>query len=281
MIVETFSASDGYSFHYRCFPASGPTRGQVVYLHGIQSHGGWYESSCRFFAENGFEVFFLDRRGSGLNREARGDTPNYHRLVSDVREFIAAKCASRPLLIGVSWGGKLACAVERLAPQTTSGLLLLTPGICPQVRPPLRTRLAIAWSRLFRPSRSFAIPLDDPQLFTANPQRQRYIQEDALSLREATARFLVESVRLDFLMRRTPPTLRVPILLMLAGKDRIIDNAKTQDWLQRCATTEKQIITYAEAHHTLEFESNPQPVFEDMLTWMVSRSELAGRAERS
>ncbi len=45
----------------------------VVYLHGIVSHGGWYESSCAYLAANGFQVHFLERRGSGLNTVSRGD----------------------------------------------------------------------------------------------------------------------------------------------------------------------------------------------------------------
>ena len=45
----------------------------VVYLHGIVSHGGWYVTSCDHLAANGFQVHFLERRGSGLNPDQRGD----------------------------------------------------------------------------------------------------------------------------------------------------------------------------------------------------------------
>ena len=40
--VRSFGASDGYPLHVRIWPASSPPRGQVVVLHGVQSHGGWY-----------------------------------------------------------------------------------------------------------------------------------------------------------------------------------------------------------------------------------------------
>ena len=68
--VETFTASDGYVWRYRRYPAAGAARAEVVFIHGIQSHGGWYEGSCTQLAQAGFNVSFLDRRGSGLN--ARG-----------------------------------------------------------------------------------------------------------------------------------------------------------------------------------------------------------------
>ncbi len=72
-------------------------RARVVCIHGIQSHGGWYEYSCRRLAEAGFEVFFLDRRGSGLNAQARGDAPNFRRrLIEDVAEFLEGRKKDSP-----------------------------------------------------------------------------------------------------------------------------------------------------------------------------------------
>jgi alpha-beta hydrolase superfamily lysophospholipase len=265
--IATFSASDGYALHYRHHAPQMPLRGQIVAIHGIQSHGGWYTASCRHLAQVGWEVFFLDRRGSGLNQQARGDTPNYHRLIGDIIEFIEAKCPQPPVLLGISWGGKLAVAVEQFAPKTTRGLILLTPGLCARIRPTLRERLAIGLSRLIAPGRRFRIPLDDPELFTGTPSWQAFIRDDPLALRQATARFLVESARLDWRLRGAASSIRVPALLLLAGQDRIIDNEKTRRYVQafepRC-----EVIEYPHAHHTLEFEADPQPVFTDMARWL-------------
>ncbi len=197
--IESYTASDGYLWRYRRYAAVGSSCGRVVALHGIQSHGGWYTESCRYLARAGFAVDFLDRRGAGLNAEKRGDTPGFRRLLADIAEFL--RSGERAFLLAISWGGKLAVGLEQFYPGITRGLVLLTPGLRPRVRPPARQRLAILFSRLVRPSRLFPIPLDDPALFTANPDRQAFIREDPLSLRKATARFLVSSVHLDFVLR--------------------------------------------------------------------------------
>src|SRR5262245_31019531 len=105
--LATFPMSDGYACHYRQYAPKGERRGLVVYLHGIQSHGGWYTASCEYLAAAGWEVLFLDRRGSGLNPHDRGDAPSYARLVDDLAEFVSCR-APRPFLVAVSWGGKLA-----------------------------------------------------------------------------------------------------------------------------------------------------------------------------
>jgi alpha-beta hydrolase superfamily lysophospholipase len=265
--IETFTASDGYRWHYRRYPPANPVRGRVVALHGIQSHGGWYTDSCQYLARAGYAVDFLERRGCGLNEQARGDAPSFRRLLADVAEFLRGTLP--PFLLAISWGGKLAVALERFHPGLTQGLVLLTPGLCPRIKPTTRQRLAVLWSRLVAPDRLFPIPLDDPELFTATPQRQEFIRNDPLALRQATARFLVESVRLDVVLRRVPAHVRVPVLLLLAGRDRIIDNARTRAYLERCQTSDRSVIEYPEASHTLEFEQDSAPIFADVLAWLL------------
>jgi alpha-beta hydrolase superfamily lysophospholipase len=273
--LATHTASDGYVWHYRHYDArqqlTPPAR--VIYLHGIQSHGGWYEHSCRHLAAAGLPVYILDRRGSGLNDQARGDTPSFRRLLDDVAEFLRRlheeKGEAKTLLIGVSWGGKLAVALQRRHPGLTDAVALLCPGFFPQLRPPFGQRLRILLARLFWPRRLFPIPLNDPELFTATPRWLEFLRKDSLGLHKATARFLVESVRLDGYLRFVPKHVRVPVLLMLAGRDRIIDNSRTANYVKSFATAEKQILEYPEAHHTLEFEPEPARFLDDLTRWLL------------
>jgi alpha-beta hydrolase superfamily lysophospholipase len=270
-MLASFDASDGYRWQYRRYPPASICRARVIFLHGIQSHGGWYESSCQRLAQVGYEVFFLDRRGSGLNHRDRGDAPSYRRLLLDLAEFLdwLRKSRSGPhFLAGISWGAKLVVALERWRLGRVDGLALLCPGFFPQVRPLSTERWRILWSRLRHAERLFPIPLDDPELFTATPLWQRFIREDPLSLRQATARLLVESARLDHYLKRAPRSVHVPVLLLLAEKDRIIDNQATRQFVSRFATPDRQIIEYPGAHHTLEFEPDPGPFITDLLNWL-------------
>ncbi len=270
--IETHVAGDGYRWRYRRYtPPAGP-RAQVVCIHGIQSHGGWYEHSCTRWSQAGFAVSFLDRRGSGLNAEARGDTPSFRRLLDDLAEFLTALRAANPaqpvFLVAISWGGKVAAALERRHPGLVDGLVLVCPGFFAQVRPRRKERLKILWAYLVRPRRLFPIPLNDPELFTATPRWQEFIRSDALGLRQATARLLLHSVRLDWYLRFVPRHVRVPVLLLLAEHDRIIHNAPTRAYVERFATTDREVIEYPGAHHTLEFEPDPERFIEDVRGWL-------------
>jgi alpha-beta hydrolase superfamily lysophospholipase len=236
-------------------------------LHGIQSHGGWYEQSCRALAAAGYSVSFLDRRGSGLNDEHRGDGPSFRRLLDDVAEFLTPLPRPR-ILVGISWGGKLAVALQRRYPGLTDGLVFIAPGLCPRVHVPLGQRLRIVLSRLLSPRRMFPIPLNDPELFTANPERQQFIRDDPLALRQASARLLFESARLDIYVRLAVRAVTMPVLALLAEHDRIIDNAATRRFLERFGTTDRTVIEYAGGHHTLEFEAGAPPFVKNLLKWL-------------
>jgi alpha-beta hydrolase superfamily lysophospholipase len=273
--VEKYTAGDGYCWRYRHYPVpaggSGP-RADVVFIHGIQSHAGWYEGSCTALSRAGFAVSFLDRRGSGMNEQDRGDAPGFRRLLDDLAEFLRDLRKQHPprktFLAAISWGGKLGAALQRRHPGLVDGLALLCPGFFSRVGPPLGQRLAILWSRLVAPRRLFPIPLNDPELFTASPRWQRFIRDDPLALRQATARLLVESVRLDGYLRFVPAHVRVPVLVMLAEHDRVIDNAPTRRFVERFASAAKEVIEYAGAHHTLEFEPEPRRWLDDLQRWL-------------
>jgi len=271
-----------FSDHYEAFarlwqPAD--ARGAVLYLHGIQSHGLWFEASAERLAEAGFVVLLPDRRGSGRNSVERGHTPSARRLVQDAAECLDELHVRTGLdrfhVLGVSWGGKLALALYRHGPARVDSLTLVAPGLFPRVDLPLGQKIKVGLSAIASSHSRFGIPLQEPELFTANPQRQAFIRDDALALRQVTAGFLIASRRLD----REAQAIAAepsgpPLRLFVAGCDRIVDTARTKAFVRELAWPDRQIIEYPEAHHTLEFERDPEPYFRDLVA-----SLSAGPAE--
>jgi alpha-beta hydrolase superfamily lysophospholipase len=244
----------------------------LLYLHGIQSHLGWYEASSRWLAGAGVTIFQVERRGSGRDTaHPRGHVDAAETWVRDVHaaaEFACRETGARSVhLMGVSWGGKLALAAAGDRPALYRSLILAAPGLCAKIDAPLPAKLRIALALATgRPEQRFPIPLDDPRLFTENPERIRYLAADTLRLREVTARFLFESRRLDRLARRAASKLRSPVLLALAERDLIIDNAATLR-LYWSMGVRRRMKVYAGAQHTLEFEAQPEEYFRDLAEW--------------
>jgi alpha-beta hydrolase superfamily lysophospholipase len=272
--LHDFAASDGYTFRYRKYPASGARHARVVCIHGIQSHGGWYERSCERLAAMNYETYFLDRRGSGLNAEKRGDCPSFRRLLDDIKEFIQAlpKDTLKTFLVCVSWGGKLGVGLQYRAPGLVDGLALLCPGIAYRVKTPFLTRWQIANCWLVRPRKTFPIPLNDPNLFTASEKWRDFLRDDPLALRQGTARLLAESVLLGVYLKRARKRVTVPTLLMLAGKDQIVNNAKVRRFVEKFPAADKTVVEYPEAEHTLEFEPEGCTYLDDLIGWLGRRS---------
>lgn len=268
--IDFYTAADGRRLAVRVWQSVGPPRGRVVFLHGITSHGGWYHRSCEHLAAAGFDVHFLDRRGSGLNIDQPGDVDRWTTWLDDVAVYLAKGHDEEPTVAcGISWGGKLAAAVARREAGLLRGVVLICPGLYSPYEPGLLQRLVLglpAPARLLR--RRVPIPLRRPRLFTDSPYWQDFISRDPLTLRAVTWRFAREDRQLTCYARQAAPFLKTPLLMVLAGRDRIVDNRRTREFFFGTTTAQRTLLEYPHAAHTLEFEPDPQPYFDDLVEWI-------------
>lgn len=283
--IDFYSANDGRRLAVRVWDAAKPASARVVFLHGVTSHGGWYSQCAEYLAAAGLDVHFLDRRGSGLNGEQAGDVDCWRTWADDIAAYVntsrGADAVSdnahrRPtILCGISWGGKLAAAVARRHPTLCDGVAFICPGLYSPFMPRIIRRIALAvpppaWLQ----QRRLRIPLRRAELFTDTPSWRDFVAQDPLALRSVTWRFAQADRRLTRYARQAATFLRIPTLLVLAGRDRIVDNRSTRDFFGRIASPRKTLLEYAAAGHTLEFEPDPTPYFADLAEWL-QRTALA------
>ncbi|MEQ9406678.1 MAG: alpha/beta fold hydrolase [Fuerstiella sp.] len=267
-------SSDGVRLYFRHWKPGNNIRGVVICLHGIQSHSGWYHYSSARMATAGYAVYFPDRRGSGLNGWQRGHADHGLRLLNDVAQIVRLARRETPalpvILLGLSWGGKLAAAFAVRHPDRLDGLVLLYPGLIPFLRPNPLQRLQLWFARNHDVRhRLIPIPLNDASLFTDDPKWQNFIDNDPLTLRSVTSGFLNAGLDLDRILRQ-PQQRMPPTLLMLAGQDRIVDNTATQQMVESCSIDHLSVISCPAAQHTLEFDSNRAAIFDDLIAWLAT-----------
>lgn len=271
--------SDGYHTSVLAHAtAAGAGALPVLYVHGIQSHPGWFVGSADHLARCGHEVFQVTRRGSGDNVSGIGDAASSAQLLRDLADasrFVLRRTGALRLhLVGVSWGGKLlaAYALDPGRVARVASLTMVAPGIVPRVDVSAATKIAIAFALLVAPQRRFGIPLSNVELFTDNEAMREYLREDRHRLYRATARFLYASRCLDRALKRAGEgALRIPTTLLLAGRDRIIDNDATREVVRRL-TADQAVIRELDGSHTLEFEPDPSGLY-DALTAATTRGE--------
>ena len=273
--IEFYTARDGRHLAARVWTAAERPTARIVFLHGITSHGEWYEQGAEFLAAAGFDVVFLDRRGSGLNGEQMGDIESWQTWLDDVAAYPRTNLPS--FLCGISWGGKLAAAVARRYPGLFTGVALVCPGIYSPFMPGIVKRLALAAPSSVRlRQRRLRVPLRRPELFTDTPSWREFIARDPLALRTITWRFAQQDRTLTHYAREAASYIHLPTLLMLGGQDRIVDNGQTRDYFARIAGNSKTLIEYPGAAHTLEFEPDPTRYFLDLAGWL-ERTAAASR----
>jgi alpha-beta hydrolase superfamily lysophospholipase len=247
-----------------------PARANVVFLHGITSHGGWYTRSCQHLSECGFDVHFLDRRGSGLNAQHAGDVDRHTTWLTDVTTYLEQLGADRPVVLcGISWGGKQAAAVARFQPGLIHGLALVTPGLYSHFEPNALQRVALRLPvRERMQARKLEIPIQRGLLYSDTPKWRDYIDRDPLALREVSVRFAQADNRLTRYAKQAAPYIHTPTLMMLAGRDRILKNVPCRAYWSRIGAKHKTLIEYPTAVHTLEFEACPEQYFADLADWI-------------
>jgi len=271
MEIKQVVLRDGYTAQYRFWGCSDPDA-VIIYLHGIQSHSEWFTGSCTHIAQNNFAVYAPDRRGSGLNYEARGDCSSYATLIDDVKAFIDLirnDYLEKPIhIIGVSWGGKLAVMAVIKYPRDIKSVILVSPGLKEKVDIPLSEKLSVVLNRVFCPKKMFKIPIACPEMFTSNPHRIEYIERDTKMLSTATARLFFESARMGIFLDKKAEKVNPPVFLMLAEIDNIVDNDKIIKLFKRFSSVKKSFVLYPGAHHTLEFEKDVDRFYNDIICWL-------------
>lgn len=269
--------TDGYRGSFYCWNGQGHASDCLLYLHGIESHAGWFLESASLMSSHGWPVVLAERRGSGHNSEDRGHARSYRQLLNDV--FCAARyCQNhwpncRVHLAGVSWGGKLALAAALQHPELFASLTMITPGIFPLITLRAKQKLAVLLKHLLKPKAMLGVPLEDAKLFTDNPKQIDFIEHDELRLRQASVSFFWSSYQLDQLIKRRAHRLTMPAHLLLSGRDRIIDSHKTRAWFERCDAPGKHLSEFPDSAHTLEFAQDNRAFLEAFAGWLDAQSQ--------
>jgi acylglycerol lipase len=273
---EAFRAADGTELAYIAYRRTAQAaKTAFVYLHGISSHAGWFDEPARMLTDRGFDVFCLDRRGSGINRENRGflsgHLERYEMLLSDIRSLRGQleSWYENMFLIGLSWGGKLAVAYALTHPRDFRGLVLVTPGLRAKADMSLLAKARVVVSSLFSPKSSFDLPLR-AEMFTTTARHMQYIRNDPLRTRRVTASFFMQSRKLDRFIDAHIEELSLPVLLFLAGNDRIIDNEGVVSLLDRRSRSGLKIVRYEDQVHSIQFDA-PERMVEEIVKWQSPR----------
>jgi alpha-beta hydrolase superfamily lysophospholipase len=280
------------------FHAQGEARATLLCLHGVQTHAAWFAPLARELTRGGFNVIAVDRRGSGVNAAApfvRGHTKGSQELLDDLqKQMRVAKMMGPPVyLLGTSWGSNLAAVyvLRDLAPQA-DGLILLVPATRSRFEHWFSKPLAGLISFLF-PKLTAKLPfqavhyqageqqpppqdLDQPPLkkpkdgtpWRASADLADQLKEDeksGLLLTRPTYRLLYTGLALASEWKSSSKQLTIPGLVILAGRDQIMDNAAAWRAVSQHSSKAK-LVSLEDAGHGAQITS-PAEIADSISKW--------------
>jgi alpha-beta hydrolase superfamily lysophospholipase len=197
--------------------------------------------------------------------------PRWTTVVEDVAlvtHEIRTLHPGRPLhVLGISLGGTISLAASILHPELFASQILLSPGLAAGFPVPLRARLRLLRSLVLRPQRLFELPFSVETL-TDHPRWREALIADPLRTRQVTARFLAETFRMQQFVRSRIEAVQVPLLVLLAERDQLVDNDIALAVLRRARSHRVRIEIFREASHILPASVPSAEMLGRFSTWL-------------
>jgi L-alanine-DL-glutamate epimerase-like enolase superfamily enzyme/pimeloyl-ACP methyl ester carboxylesterase len=268
--IHTYRAPDGYSIHYRLW---GPETGDdvLVLLHEGMGHSRWhYPLAQAIRRKSNISVLAPDRRGCGLNAR-RGELGTMALVIQDVVEHLLflKRSFKRIHLAGWCQGAQFASvAAARLQPHNTlSSLVLMTPGLFWNDR--FRSVIDIAGKTMFSLRASFKAEPERHNPFVPIPMQATdftfirewlaFIHEDTLKTTKVTMKSALIMDEMQEMSWSAVLAVTLPMLVVLATGDRIVDNRKATEFLSPLidASPQNRLVTI-DAAHAVQFEKTEE-----------------------
>jgi lysophospholipase len=242
----------------------------ISVVHGYGDHGGRYKRLARYFTPLGFTVYAIDLRGHGESPGKRGHIRQFEDYLLDIDAFLTyvrGSALGNPiLLLGHSMGALAAVRYVEERETEIAGLALSSPFFGVKMAVPTWKRAAAMHLSRFMPT--LTMPSDlNVEWLTHDPEILAETVRDRLVHRDATPRWFTEALKAQEAAVGSTDRIQVPVLLQVAGDDRIADAAVTERFIERlsCPVT---VHRYAGLYHEIYNEVERDTVFADLARWI-------------
>ncbi|SDY03233.1 MULTISPECIES: alpha/beta hydrolase [Salimicrobium] len=242
----------------------------IVVVHGAFEHGGRYRTLAEKFQTDGYSVVVGDLPGQGDDIDNRGHIRSFRQYLDTIEGWVEyAKEVEVPVfLLGHSMGGLAVIRALQEKSLPVQGVILSSPalGIKNGASKPLEA-MAKVMDRL-SPSLLVSYPYR-PETVTRNENVWEQDRKDDKILQKVSVRWYKEFQR-AIKVARDKPFSDVPLLLMQAGEDKMVNSEDTKRWFDAQNLTEKAYKEWPGLYHELFNE----PEWEEVYRYALSFIEI-------
>ena len=252
-------------------------QGVIVVVHGLAEHSGRYRETAEYLANRSWAVIAADLRGHGQSADGRHSGrvhvdrfSDYFHDVDAMVQLARKEHGDLPLvLLGHSMGGLIALSYALEKPAGLAGAIISSPalGTHPESQPPLLLKLMVKVLSRLAPRLLFKSDLDTSAISRDPEVVQAYIADPLVS-RKVSARWYVSMMKaMDHAFDRAA-SLRLPLLLMQSGADRLVDPAATTRWAAAAPGEHVDLVIWEGFCHEMLNEPGKDRVREKILIWL-------------
>lgn len=270
-----FSSFDGLSLYAETDAVEAP-RAAVLLSHGFAEHCGRYAEMVAGLNEQGLSCYRFDYRGHGRADGRRGHIFSFDDYLGDIRAFRDRVVQATPglprIMLAHSNGGLIALHSLADDPDGIDALVLSSPffGFKIQV-PAVKAGMGRLMSRLVP---AFSMPTAiDPATVSHDPNVVAQYASDPLNGTAASSRWFTETVAAQASLRQKAGKVTLPVLMQLAGDDRIACVDSARQIFDRLSSEDRTWQVYEGLFHEIWFELERNRPISALYTWLNAQLE--------
>lgn len=238
-------------------------KGVIVMVHGAAEHHGRYRWLIEMWRSVGMHVIMGDLPGQGLTTRRRGHILSFDEYVYEVEEWVreAQKYDLPIFLLGHSMGGLAVIRTLQTKNLPIWGAILSSPCLGLKEQVPAYLDMLSKGLNKVMPNKLFDLGLTVEKA-TRNQEVRDEDENDSLYVTKVSVRWyreLIQAVNLAFKdIDRLPD---VPLLVMQAGEDKIIEKLIVRQWFDEIEISEKIYKEWSQLYHEIFNEPEREYVF--------------------
>ena len=271
-----FMGAGELTLYYQSWHPLTEARATLVLIHGLGGHSGLFSNVVQYLVPRGFVIYGFDMRGHGRSPGQRGHIETWSEFREDVHAFLQLIDEQEPdlpcFIMGHSLGGVVALDYAIHYPDTVEGLIASALPLGQVGVPPRRMASGHVFSRV-RPRFTLNTGID-----ASTGSRDQAVvlayADDPLRHTRGTARLATEFLTTTAHIRTHAADLKVPILLLHGGADRVALPEGSRSFFEQVAFPDKERREYPGAYHELHEDLNYQEILTDLADWLERHLEV-------
>lgn len=275
-IEKYIKSFDGKKLYINYYLPEEKIKGIVIGVHGFGEFGYRYKNWARYFVDHGLGFIIYDQRGFGLTKGPRGviEGVDMTKDLSFIIDKLKNEYRKIPfILYGHSMGGnillKYLCEIEDESNILIS--IVASPWLQTRLNVPLP--LIKGGNKLLGNNFTLTTRSTRRNRLSHNYEYLREIDPNRIGHKTISLGLVEQMIENGSYILKHSQNIKVPILLMSSGNDKVVDNRK----IRKLANSSNDNITYINWEgyfHELHNENNKELVFNEVISYIKNFIQL-------